>query len=182
MKYLSVDMNKQYYVVSLFKYPKNLFQRIFPVSIGEACIWPSDNWVEIHLFDNIITEIKTYEVDYVYDFKDISAHQFFVKRPLITDGAGNTEEASWVDAEYAICTKRLSSFIMSRKNVFGNKKRVFCKEITKDDYNRWNEWHPNDDYPQEIFLGDRENTIKISKRGRVRFITNKLNKQVVSDN
>jgi len=164
MKPFDTQMNKQHYIVDLYWEPKSFVEKIFPKKAGKACIWPSNNWVEIHLFEDIKIKTETYEVDYVYDFMDVSAHQFYMKRHLRTDGVGNEDISSWVDAEYAVCSNRISSFIISRKKVFGNFKKIFCNP-SKKDYKRWNEWHPKDDFPGTVFLWDVENTVKRLVRG-----------------
>ena len=175
MKPLDNSMNKQHFVVDIYHIPNTFFRKIFPKKMGQACIWPSDNWVEIHLFEDINSEIRTYEVDYKYDMIESGGMRFFMKRKLST-----RDEASWVDARYYIFNDRIKSFIIHRDKIFGNKKKVFCKEPAEEDFKRWNEWHPDDDYLYELFDQDVENTVQFYLHGESRIYKTDLENQIIT--
>ena len=173
-KLLSDELNKNYYIVKVVEKPKSFLRKIFPKQIGNAYIWPTDNWVEIHLFQDIYKEIRTYEVDYKYSGIQTGGMEFLVKKRL------DLGEQSWVDAEWIVLNNIIKSFILSRKKVFGNKKRIYFDKPIKKDYERWNNWHPKNDHPTEIWIRDTENTLTGSHHGEEWSTTFNLKNQTIS--
>jgi len=132
---LDSNMNKEHFVLKIKVNNKKFI----------GYIWPSDNWVEVHCFDKVNYEIKKYDVNYKYKSVGTGGMNFCV----IEKNQGDSR----LKAKWAIFENRVHSFIIPRDKVIGDKKSISCNP-TKEDYDRWNEWHAEDDYETEIWVED----------------------------
>ena len=134
---LDKSMNKEHFVLKI-KVDNKKF-------IGY--IWPSDNWVEVHCFDELNEEIKEYDTDYKYKPFEVMGNERFRK----------VEGHSKIKSNWNVFGKRIHSFIIPRDKVIGDRNSISCNP-TKEDYDRWNEWHTEDDYDTELWIEDLDCT------------------------
>lgn len=111
----------------------------------DGYIYPTNNWVEVHCFDDVKHERKKYWANHGY--KQIEGG-YIIKE----DDFGFK---TWMKSRWAIFGKRIYSFIIPRNKVLGNKDRIECNP-SEEDFERWKEWHKDDDYHKEIWMEDVE--------------------------
>src|SRR3989338_8154531 len=98
---LDSDMNKEFFVLKI-KIGKKKY-------IGY--IYPTNNWVEVHCFDELNFETKEYDVDFRYVPIQTGGMEFCHK--------DYDRGRSRIKSKWAIFGKRLSSFIIAREEVVG---------------------------------------------------------------
>ena len=152
---LDENMNKEFFVLKINillkgKNGKNKKEKY------ECYIYPTNNWVEIHCFKKVNFITKEYDVNFRYVPVEEAGHSFSYKTE---DYGGSRIKSLW-----AIFNERIFSFIIPRDKVFGDASLIECTP-SKDDFQRWKDWHPKDDFHKELWIKDIECFWKDSHQG-----------------
>ena len=142
MKKLPENWNKQFQFVKIRSIPNNFIERLFPKENYVGYSWPTNNWVEVHCFES---ERDEYSGLTICD-RNCEVYTEGETYPRLMMKLFRTQSR--------IFHNRIKSFIIDRKNVFFSRPSIIYCNPKEEDFQRWKEWHPNDNYIT-VFEGEK---------------------------
>jgi hypothetical protein len=142
------DWNKQFHFVKIRPIPSRLIDYFFPKEKFVGYIWPTNNWVEVHCFEKQENKIEftTVEQDCIVNIMtEMSEHMVPLPNHMM----------KMFKSENTYFHNRKKSFIISRKKVFFKSPNLIFCSPNKEDFRRWKEWHPKNDF-LTFFEGDEK--------------------------
>lgn len=150
MKPLPKEWNKQFHFVRIRTMPERFIERLFPKETYTGYMWPTNNWVECHCFER-----KEEKVEYTNTENDVTVN-------IIDEGKGNLVPSPHHHMAKGFWSKnthfhnRKKSFVISREKVSFSWPNVIYCTPSKEDFKRWKDWHPKDNYLTRFEGGNKD--------------------------